>query len=333
MLNIMSARNNIRVIFLVIIISFWGDTLFSQSIPKSDNRNSTTQIKFSDLNSWYFMQVKESSVIGGMTKKLYQVGNPINSATPENKGRRDPESDWATTNFLAEIGVDVGVTTVSPEKNDNGYCCRMESSIKSVDLIGIKIKVLVSGTLFLGDVIEPVESIKDPIKKLNHGVSFTQRPKAVQFSYKYKAGQNRCKVYYSSSPVKGPDRGEFCMILQKRWEDNKGNVYAKRVGGVRCFFDDSGNRWVKDTTITILYGDLSKEPFYNPSLMGLIPQISELYVKNGRNKMVPLTETGWDKNSDNPTHIVLYFTSSYEGIKFTGSPGSVFWVDDVRFVY
>ncbi|MDD3033810.1 MAG: PCMD domain-containing protein [Bacteroidales bacterium] len=329
----MNAKNNSLVIYLIIIISFWGDTLFSQTTPNSANRSSNSQIKFSDLNSWYFIQVKESSVIGGMTKKLYQIGNPRSSTTPEKNRERDPESDWATTNFFAKIGVDVGVTTVSPEKKDNGYCCRMESTIKSVDIIGIKIKVLVSGTLFLGDVIEPVESIKDPIKKLNHGISFTQRPKAVQFSYKYKVGQNRSRVCYGSSPVKGSDKGEFCMILQKRWEDNKGNVYAKRVGGTRCFFNDSGNRWVNDTTITILYGDLSKEPFYNPSIMGLIPQISELYVKNSRNKLVPLTETGWDRNSENPTHLVLYFTSSFEGIKYTGSPGSVLWVDDIRFIY
>lgn len=333
MLNRMYAKNNILAVFLVIVISFWGVTLFSQSMTKSDNRNNISQIKFSDLNSWYFIQVKESSVIGGMTKNLYQIGNPTNCSTSENNGKRDPESDWATTNFFAKIGVDLGITTVSPEKKDNGYCCRMESTIKSVDIIGVKIKVLVSGTLFLGDVIEPVESIKDPIKKLNHGIFFTKRPKAVQFSYKYKAGQKRNRVYYSSSPVDGPDKGEFCMILQKRWEDNKGNVFAKRVGGVRCFFNDSGNRWVNDTTISILYGDISKEPFYNPSVMGLIPQVNELYVKNSRNKMVPLTETGWDKNGDNPTHLVLYFTSSYEGIKFTGSTGSVLWVDDIRFVY
>ena len=67
--------------------------------------------------------------------------------------------------------------------------------------------------------------------------------------------------------------------------------------------------------------------------MGLIPEVAEVYVKNSKGKMVPLVETGWGNESDVPTHIILYFTSSYQGVQYIGSPESVFWVDNIEFIY
>ncbi len=330
----MSLFCNNTVINIILIISLLAtNNLSSQVKQKNVTLKTYPQIKYSDLDSWYFQEVKESSIIGGSIKKLYQVGIKSNSTLRDKILEKDSESMWATTNLYAKMGVDLGVSCVYPEKKDKGYCCRMESGINKVDVLGIKIKVLVSGALFLGEVIEPVKSVRDPIRKLNHGISFTEKPKAIQFSYKYKSGRNRQRVFYSSTDVEGPDKGEFCMILQKRWEDQKGNVYAKRIGGARNFFNDTDNKWVNDTTISILYGDISKESFYNPKTMGLIPQISELYVKNSKNKMVPITETGWDNFNEAPTHLILYFTSSFEGIKYIGSPESVLWIDNIKLIY
>lgn len=282
------------------------------------------QLKYSDLNTWYYINVKESGLIGGETKRLYRIGKSAES---------EIENPWSTTNIFAKIGVDVAAPCVFPEKTDDGFCCRMESKVVSVDVIGIKVKVLVSGTLFLGNVVEPVRSVSDPIRKLNHGISFSGKPKALQFSYKYNAGNVRKRVYYSEKVAKGVDMGELCLILQQRREDESHNVLAKRVGGTRLFFKDTGNKWVKDTTVEIYYGNITNEPFYKPDIMGLIPQVSELYVKNSKNKLVSLRETGWGTKNDTPTHLVMYFTSSYEGINFTGSPNSVLWIDDIKFIY
>ena len=297
------------------------------------NSNTAKQINYSGLDSWYYREVHESFVIGGATQKLYEIGKPDSLEDKNNPRLKNKSSLWGTTNLYAKIGVNIGVNSVFPEKNKDGYCCRMESKIREVNLVGLKLKVLVSGTLFLGEVIEPVRSLKDPIRKLNQGVLFTGKPRAIQFSYKYRSGQERVKSVYSSEPVEGPDKAEFCLILQKRWEDEKGKVYATRIGGIRSFFNDTGNSWVTDTTITIKYGDITKEPFYDPKIMGLIPDVNELYVKNSKNEMVPLTETGWDVCNETPTHLILYFTSSYEGINYTGSPESVLWVDDIQFIY
>jgi len=50
-------------------------------------------------------------------------------------------------------------------------------------------------------------------------------------------------------------------------------------------------------------------------------------------KMVSMVETGWGKPDDIPTHMILYFTSSYRGVDYTGSTETVFWVDNIELVY
>jgi len=49
--------------------------------------------------------------------------------------------------------------------------------------------------------------------------------------------------------------------------------------------------------------------------------------------MFPLTETGWGTKEDTPTHLIMCFTSSYQGVDFVGSPETIFWVDNIEFIY
>lgn len=329
----MAALFGNMAVLLVFLSVFQSKSASAQLKQPDANDNTAKQVEYSGLDSWYCREVHESLVIGGATQKLYEIGKPDPSGKRSNPLLKDKSSPWATTNLYAKIGVDVGVNCVFPEKTKDGCCCRMETKIREVNLIGLKLKVLVAGTIFLGEIIQPVRSVKDPICKLNHGIAFTGKPRAVQFSYKYKSGQHRLKSVFSSRPVEGSDKGEFCMILQKRWEDENGNVYAIRIGGARDFLFDTRDQWVNDTTVTVKYGDITKEPFYDPKRMALIPEVSELYVKNSKNEMVPLTETGWDTFHETPTHLILYFTSSFEGVNYIGSPESMLWVDNIRLIY
>lgn len=323
---------NVAILFIIfsLFLSKSVSAQLKQSLVKACTEK---QIEYSDLDSWYYREVHESLFIGGATQKLYEIGTSGAGNNKHNPLLKDQSSPWATTNLYAKIGADVGVNCVFPEKTKDGCCCRMETKIREVNLIGLKIKVLVAGTIFLGEIIQPVRSVKDPICKVNHGIAFEGKPGGVQFSYKYKSGQHRLKSVFSSRPVEGSDKGEFCMILQKRWEDENGNVYAIRIGGARDFLFDTRDQWVNDTTVTVKYGDITKEPFYDPKRMALIPEVSELYVKNSKNEMVPLTETGWDTFHETPTHLILYFTSSFEGVNYIGSPESMLWVDNIRLIY
>ena len=209
----------------------------------------------------------------------------------------------------------------------------METKIRSVHILGLSVDVLVTGAIFLGDLIEPVKSIKAPIKKMNHGIPFVNHPKAVRFDYKCSPGLNRINSDQHGKPVAGKDMAEFCFILQKRWEEADGSVSAIRIGGIRTFFNDTDNQWINGATFPVRYGDIRDEQAYDPQTMGLIPSVGPMYVKNSKGAMVQLVEKRWGNRDETPTHLVMYFNSSYQGIDFIGSVHSKFWVDNISLIY
>lgn len=313
------------------LLSF-GLISFSQNnTPIYTDKNG--QLNYSALDFWYSRKVKESFLLSGKTIDLYGVGLVNPKSDFFDTKLKDSKSPWGTTNIYSKMVLDVANARVFPEKRGSGYCCRLETSIRKDNIAGLKVEVLIAGTLFVGELIEPVRGLKDPLKNVSQGIPFTQKPKAIKFDYKYKVGDRRVKAIYSIDPIEGPDKAEFCIILQKRWADKNGNVFATRIGGARKFFTGTVSDWVNGTLFPITYGDFTKLPQYDPKTMGLIPSVGEVYVKNSQGKVVPLVETGWGKPEDTPTHLIFYFISSYEGIQYQGSPESVFWVDNIEFVY
>lgn len=295
--------------------------------------NNMGQLNYSSLDFWYARKVKESSLLSGKTIDLFGVGKVDPKSDFFDITLKDEKSPWGTTNIYSKMMLDIGNTRVFPEKRGDGYCCRLETGIRKDNIVGLKVEVLIAGTLFVGEIIEPVKGLKDPLKNVNQGVPFNKKPKAVKFDYKYKVGKNRVNAIYNVKPVDGTDKAEFAMILQKRWEDKDGNVFATRIGGARHFFTGRVSDWINGAMFPVTYGDVTHLPEYEPKTMGLIPDVSEVYVKNSHNKMVSMVETGWGNPDDIPTHLILYFTSSYEGVKYTGSTETIFWVDNIEFVY
>jgi hypothetical protein len=310
----------------------YGISAFSQ-VNSNSFVDIQGQLNYSSLDFWYSRKVKESILLSGNTIDLYGVGQVDAISDLYDVSLKDNRSPWCTSNIYSKMVLDLGNTRVFPEKRGKGYCCRLETSIRKDNIAGLKVEVLIAGTLFLGEMIEPVRSLKDPIKNVNQGIPFTKKPKAIKFDYKYIVGKQRVKAVYSIDPAEGSDKAEFCLILQKRWEDKNGNVFATRIGGARQFFTGSLPQWINDAVFPVSYGDVSHLPEYDAKTMGLIPTTGEVYVKNSQNKMVPLIETGWGKPDDIPTHLILYFTSSYQGIQYIGSPGTVFLVDNIELMY
>ena len=56
------------------------------------------------------------------------------------------------------------------------------------------------------------------------------------------------------------------------------------------------------------------------------------YTRNSKGESVLIKETGWAEANENPTHMILQFSSSHGGA-FIGSPGNTLWVDNVKLVY
>jgi hypothetical protein len=291
------------------------------------------QLNYSQLDNWYSRKLKESVILSGETIDLHGVGKVSPNADLTDMKQKDPASPWGTTNIFAKMVLDVGNTRVTPEKRGNGYCARLETKIRKDNIAGFKVDVLLAGTLFLGETIEPVKGMKDPEKSASQGIPFTGMPKAVKFDYKHRIGKHRVVATTNVKPVAGEDKADFSILLQKRWEDEKGNVFATRIGGNRLFFAGTVNEWVNGATFPVFYGDGTSQPQYDPKTMGLIPSVGKVYVKNSKGAMVPLVETGWGKPGEKPTHLIMYFTSSYEGMLYTGSTESVFWVDNIELIY
>lgn len=291
-------------------------------------------LPFGNMDEWVVREIKESAVIGGNTKLLYEVG-PVDTIVGSDPYTNRGGSPWANSNVLAKVaGVVKTNTSVFPERRGDGWCARLETRWESVKVLGlVDIEVIAAGSLFLGSMNEPIRGTKNPQSKLNSGIPFTQKPQAIRFDYKIKAfpGKDRIRStgFSRKSTVEGSDSLSVVLFLQKRWEDKDGNVYAKRVGTMVQRYWESTGDWINEVTYPILYGDISSHPEYKDYMC---IQVEERYDKNTIGKTVPVYEIGWASADEEPTHIVLQFNSSHGGA-YIGSPGNTFWVDNVKFIY
>lgn len=295
----------------------------------------TESIKYGNFDHWIVRNIKESAIIGGQTKQLFEVG-PDATWNNSNAYTNQGGSPWATSNVMARVcGITKTNTSVYREKRGNGYCARLETHEEKVKVMGIvNIEVLAAGSLFLGSVPEPITSTSDPMSKLNIGMPFHKRPEALQFDYKVHltgdANRIRQTGFSKISTVRGKDMPDVVCILQKRWEDKKGRIYAKRVGTMVHRFSASSG-WVNNAKFPIVYGNASTKPGYR-SYMALMNDDNAFRAKNSKGKIVTIQEVGWADENETPTHIIVKFDSSYGGA-YVGSIGTTLWVDNVELVY
>jgi hypothetical protein len=297
----------------------------------------TNYLRLGNFDSWLVRNIKESRIIGGDTKTVYEIapnGTWNNdNAYPIGYGG----SPWATSNVMAKVcGITKTNTSVYRERRGSGYCARLETHIEQCVVMGlVNIKVLAAGSIWLGGVMEPITSTSCPMGKLVAGVYYNKRPRALMFDYRVKlSGQpNRIREtgFSKVTTVAGMDMPDVILLLQHRWEDKKGNIYAKRVGTMVMRYDRSTNGWINNAEYPIHYGNITGQSFYR-SYMGLIGGESTKYSLNSRGKNVPVREVGWSAPNDTITHMVLQFDSSHGGA-YVGSVGNTFWIDNVRLVY
>ncbi|MGN0068521.1 MAG: PCMD domain-containing protein [Prevotella sp.] len=308
--------------------------LANSTFAHADNNEREVSISYGDMDHWVVRQIHESAIIGGNTKTLYEVG-PDKTITGNEAYTNLCGSPWGTSNVMAKVmGVVKTNNSVYREKRGNGYCAKLQTHVESVKVLGMmNIKVLAAGSLFLGDMAEPITSTKDGPKNLNWGIPFTGRPKALRYDYRVQTSgeKNRIKMtgFDSKSEVPGCDYAVTVVYLQKRTEDANGNIQARRVGTLVVRYGKSTDGWIDNATYEIAYGDVSRKSGYDATLMGLR---KEDYARNSKGKMVPVVETGWADANETPTHAILQFSSSHGGA-YIGSPGNTLWIDNVRWVY
>ncbi|MDE5875842.1 MAG: PCMD domain-containing protein, partial [Muribaculaceae bacterium] len=267
------------------------------------------------------------------TKTVYEVAPTaklIGNKSYANAGG----SPWATSNVYAKVsGIVKGSNTVSPATLNGNKVAKLEAKMEEVKVLGIiNMDVMVAGSIFLGRIFEPITSTKGPFSKMEMGIPYTKRPKALVFDYKVDmpVGNTRTKAtgFSSKKTLQGRDNAEVYVILQKRWEDADGKLYAHRVGTGRERYSKS-IPWTKGHQLPIHYGDITGQPFYKP-WMGLLAGNKAYYARNSKGKLVPVQEVGWAPADTQPTHVLMMASSSC-GEPFIGTEGLTLYIDNIAF--
>ena len=315
--------------FLTVLLTF----LSSLCIGSSQELVET--LPFGDFDNWTVRYIKESKLLGGKTKSLYVVAptDTIWGNAPFDFSK----TIWGISNAYANvIGVAKAANSTSPEPRGDGYAACMESKLMKVVVLGlVNIKVAVSGTLFLGSVLEPVKSANDPYGSIAYGIPFTKKPKSLMIDIKSLISPENTMTKalgLGVSEIEGHDNAQITLYLQKRWEDEDGHIYAKRVGTIYNLLDKTIPEWENDYRIDIEYGDISNRvPFHDGH--GLLPQKGIDYRDfNSKGKLTVVEETGWGDPEDEPTHLMLIFSAGSQSA-FISHIGNKLWIDNVRFVY
>ncbi len=291
------------------------------------------KVQFGDFENWVVRDIEESAIIGGKTKRIYAVGP---RDTIKENIALNIKSIWGTSNTYAKVaGISKTSNTVYPEKRGNGYCAKLTTEYAECKVLGIiNVKILVSGCMYWGKAHEPVDGASNPYSHQKWGIKFTEKPKALILDYKSampnKGTITTCNITSSSSKP-GNDEQEIMLILQNRWEDEKGNVYAKRVGTAIYHITSPTNGWVNGFRIPVIYGDARKSPNYKP-YMNLGPKIDNYYTINSKGKNVPIREIEWGDEDTPVTHAIMVITASVQQA-YSGTIGNTLWVDNIKLEY
>lgn len=291
------------------------------------------KIPYGDFSNWVTRDITESSVIGGAKKTVYEIApkaHIVGNKPYVNRGG----SPWATSNVYAKVsGIVKASNSVSPATvaGNTVACCR--TKMEHVKVLGlINMDVMVAGSIFLGRVYEPITSTKGPFAKMEMGIPYNKRPVALVYDYKVDMPSTDTRVKStgigSKKTLPGRDNAEVYVLLQRRWEDDKGNIYAHRVGTGRERYSRSV-AWTRGHQLIIHYGNITGKPFYR-SWMGLLDGQKAYYALNSRGKLVPVHEVGWDPADSTPTHVLMMVSSSC-GEPFIGTEGISICVDNMAF--
>ncbi len=308
-------------------------SIFLSSFIFSTHALRLEPIKYGDMENWVTRNISESAIIGGNHKTLYEIA-PKTTIDGNKAYKNMGGSPWANSNAYAKVcGVVKGSNTVTPAQRGGSTVAKCEAKMEHVKALGIvNMDVMVAGTIFLGQLFEPLTSTKGAFGKMEMGIPYTKRPKALVYDFEIVMPKENIRTkstgFSKQKTLQGRDNAEVYVLLQRRWEDEKGNIYAKRVGTGRERYNKS-IPWTKQHELPIHYGDITKESFYKP-WMGLLDGDKAYYARNSKGKLVPVHEVGWDDGDATPTHALVMASSSC-GEPFVGTEGLTLYIDNIIF--
>ncbi len=316
-----------RKIFIIL-------TILALAVLRPEARR-VEPVKYGDFDRWVTRQLKESAVIGGGRKTVYEIA-PDTTVTGNRPYSNFGGSPWATSNVYARVAsITKTSNAVFPaDRPGHGRCARLCTMMESVKVLHVvNMDVLVAGSIFLGEMFEPITGTSNPMQKMEMGVSFGGRPECLVFDYKLEmpAEDMRLKStgFGSKKTIAGRDSAVVFVFLQRRVEDAEGNIHARRVGTGGVMLSRATD-WVDGYEVPIVYGDCSRRQ--GMEWLGLRSGSARYYARNSLGRMVPVMEDGWGDGSEKPTHVILMISSA-KGEPYVGTPGMTLYVDNVGFGY
>jgi hypothetical protein len=116
------------------------------------NAQHTEYFKYGNFNNWITRHIKESAVIGGDEKTIYEIG-PKQTLTGNVAYTPKGGSPWGTSNVYAKVsGVVKTSNAVYPHTRKSGdRCAKLCTQMEHVKVLGlINMDVMVSGSIFMG---------------------------------------------------------------------------------------------------------------------------------------------------------------------------------------
>ncbi len=311
--------------------------LIMSAMISAAQTKTTELIPYGDFEHWVRRTLRESVVIGGHEKVLYEVGPERNISGSDNAAYHNlGGSPWATSNVYAKVsGVTKGSNAVYPaNRTANNRCAKLCTQMERVKVLGlINMDVMVAGSMFLGEMIEPITSTSNPYAKMEMGIPYTKRPKALVMDYSVDMPQTDTRVkstgFGGKKVLPGRDEAVVFVMLQRRWEDAQGGLHAKRIatGGEKF---KRGTAWQSGHRVPLVYGDVSNNP--SLSWLPLRNGDNSYYAHNSKGKLVRIQEEGWDSADATPTHIIVMFSAG-NGEPYVGTEGLTLYVDNVGFAF
>ncbi|KXX70836.1 PCMD domain-containing protein [Flammeovirga sp. SJP92] len=229
----------------------------------------------------------------------YYGGRKSNEANNSRKfyipGEDFEGTPWRTGDVgAADLIIPTGVRTVYPSPSEEEY---EYTTLKTTSALG----VVAAGSLFVGE----IQGSGLTNVRTDFGIPFTDQPKSFETDIQYipapyNGNMDQCDVYVLLQVREGTGEDEKRYRLATAW-----------------FRSDEKMDAFENINLPFLYGNHNDlAPFMMPS---------------SSNERMP--EHGFASSDQEPTHIIVVYSSSFDGANFRGGVGSELRVKDFQLKY
>lgn len=230
---------------------------------------------------------------------------------------------WSSSNGGAQLLksmslADSYVVTEDKEDAHSGSAAKIQTiDSKGRDVVIAKIPKVTTGSLFLGDFIV---NMSNTLKSTKFGIPYKytdKYPVQLKGYYKYQAGKDyyTCKAPYLSNcnnatvDASQKDKGNITVVLYETPE--------YKTDRSDCLTGAEGDDNIKTSSRIVAYGTMDVEDQASWKEFTL-----DIKFKDGKSF-----------DATKKYRLAINCSSSYQGDKFWGAPGSTLWVDDFELIY